>query len=197
MRTFLAVTPDAAARAGLAALLADVERVAAGESSALRWSRAENVHLTLHFLGDVDAAQKTKLRAQLVEPVAIPPFDVTLGEFGTFPPSRPPRVFWVALDEGRDEMVAVQRELGGRLRAAGFAPDDRPFAPHLTLARVRDGAQLRARKAAERLTEVRIPRVRWRVDHVTLYHSDLSGPAPRYDAVQQIALRVSGRPPSS
>jgi 2'-5' RNA ligase len=39
--------------------------------------------------------------------------------------------------------------------------------------------------------------VRWRVDHVTLYHSDLSGPAPRYDAVQQIALRVSGRPPSS
>jgi 2'-5' RNA ligase len=195
VRSFLAVTPDDAARAGLAALLADVERLAAGESSALRWSRAANIHLTLHFLGDVDTAREASLRAQLVEPVAIPPFDVTLGEIGTFPPSRPPKVLWVALDEGRDEMVAVHRELGRRLRAAAFAPEDRPFAPHLTLARVRDGAQHRARQVARRLTGIPIARVRWRVDHVTLYHSDLSGPAPRYDAVQQVALRVSGRTP--
>jgi 2'-5' RNA ligase len=191
MRSFLAVTPDDAARAGLAALLADVERVAAGESSALRWSRAANVHLTLHFLGDVAPAQEAKLRAQLVEPLAIPAFDVTFGQLGTFPPARPPRVFWIALDQGCGEMVAVQRELGRRLSAAGFAPEDRPFTPHLTLARVRDGAQHRAGKVAGRLTEVQIPRVRWRVDHVTLYHSDLSGPAPRYDEVQQIALRGS------
>jgi 2'-5' RNA ligase len=100
-------------------------------------------------------------------------------------------VFWIALDQGRGEMVAVQRELGRRLSAAGFAPEDRPFTPHLTLARVRDGAQHRARKVAERLIAVQIPRVRWRVDHVTLYHSDLSGPAPRYEAAQHVGLRAS------
>jgi 2'-5' RNA ligase len=188
MRSFLAITPDEETRFALAALLADVERVAAGESSALRWTRAANVHLTLHFLGDVDAAQEATLRPQLVEPLAIPAFDVTLGELGTFPPARAPRVFWIAVGQGRGELVAVQRELGRRLSVAGFALEDRPFAPHLTLARVRDGAQHRARKVAERLTEVRIPPVRWRIDHVTLYHSDLSGPAPQHDAVQQIAL---------
>jgi hypothetical protein len=56
---------------------------------------------------------------------------------------------------------------------------------------VRDNEQRRARNVARRLTDVEVPRVRWRVDHVTLYHSDLSGPAPRYDAVQHVPVRGS------
>jgi RNA 2',3'-cyclic 3'-phosphodiesterase len=191
MRSFLAVSLDDPARSALAELLAGLERVAAGESSALRWSRAANIHLTLHFLGDVDPPREAALRVQLEAPLATPPFDITLGQLGTFPPARPPRVFWAAVDEGRDEMIAIHAELGRRLNAAGIALEGRPFTPHLTLARARDSEQRRARKVAQRLTHVQVPRVRWRVDHVTLYHSDLSGPAPRYDAVQHVSLRGS------
>src|SRR5262245_53105353 len=192
MRSFLAITPDAVARTGLSDLLAGMERVAASESSALRWSRAANVHLTLHFLGDIDGPHEVRLRSELEPPLAVAPFDVKLGQLGTFPPARPPRVFWVSIDEGRDEMTAIHAELGRRLKAAGVAIESRPFSPHLTLARVRDHEQRRARNLAQRLTDVPVPRVRWRVDHVTLYHSDLSGPAPRYEAVQHVLLRGSG-----
>jgi 2'-5' RNA ligase len=191
MRSFLAITPDDEARSALATLLVDVERVAAGESAALRWSRAANVHLTVHFLGNLSEAQTASVRSQLEAALAIAPFDATFGHLGTFPQSRPPKVFWVAIDQGRDEMIAIHAELGRRLKAAGIAVEDRPFTPHVTLARVRDGEQNRARKIAQRLTDLRVPRVRWRVDHVTLYHSDLSGPAPRYEAVQQVPLRGS------
>lgn len=195
MRSFLAITPDDAARSGLAELLAGLERVAASESPALRWSRAASIHLTLHFLGDVDETREATLSVQLEEPLATPPFDVTLGQLGTFPPGRPPRVFWVAVDQGRDEMIAIHAELGRRLKTAGLALEGRPFTPHLTLARVRDGELGRARKVTQRLTRVQVPPLRWHVDRVTLYHSDLSGPAPRYDAVKHVPLRgsASGR----
>ena len=103
-------------------------------------------------------------------------------------------MFWVSIEEGRDETTAIHGELARRLNAAGIAIESRPFSPHLTLARVRDNEQRRARNVAHRLTDVQMPRVRWRVDHVTLYHSDLSGPAPRYEAVQQVLLRGSGDP---
>jgi RNA 2',3'-cyclic 3'-phosphodiesterase len=100
-------------------------------------------------------------------------------------------VFWVSLEDGRDEMTAIHGELGRRLNAAGIAIESRPFSPHLTLARVRDNEQRRARNVAQRLTDVQVPRIRWRVDQVTLYHSDLSGSAPRYEAVHHVPLRGS------
>ncbi len=176
---------------GLGKLLGDFERVAADESTALRWSRAGNIHLTLHFLGDLDEARETAVRAQLDEPLATDPFDVTLGELGLFPPSGRPRVFWVAVEHGRRELLAIHAELSRRLVAAGVEIETRPFAPHLTLARVRDGHHQRARRVAERLRRVTVPSIQWPVSKVVLYHSDLSGPAPRYEAVQHVPLRGS------
>ena len=178
-------------RAAFATLLSDLDRVAGNEARSLRPSRAANLHLTLHFLGNLDESREAALRSRLAEPLAAEPFDITLGEAGTFPHARAPRVFWVAVAEGREALTAIYRELGQRLTASGIAPDHRPFAPHLTLARVRDGEQPRARRIAERLPQVRVPAIRWPVTDVTLYHSDLSGPAPRYEAVQHVSLRAS------
>ena len=95
------------------------------------------------------------------------------------------------MEQGREELVAIHRELGRRLTAAGAAIEERPFTPHLTLARVRDGEQPRARRVAQRLALVPVPAIRWRLNEVTLYHSDLSGAAPRYEAVHHVALRGS------
>jgi 2'-5' RNA ligase len=126
--------------------------------------------------------------AQLGETLPVAPFDVALGHLGVFPPHGPPRVFWVAVERGREALSAIHRELGRRLTAAGVAIETRPFSPHLTLARVRDGEQARARRVAGRLGGIEVAAIGWRVDRVTLYHSDLSGPAPRYDVVRHVAL---------
>ena len=101
-------------------------------------------------------------------------------------------MFWVAVAQGSDALSEIHGELGRRLTAAGVAVEKRPFSPHLTLARVRDGEGQRARRVVERLANITVPPIRWRVHAVTLYHSDLSGPAPHYDAVRHLALR----PPS-
>lgn len=92
--------------------------------------------------------------------------------------------------EGRQELAAIHRELGGRVRASGVTIEDRPFSPHLTLARVRDAERRRVRRLPAELSRVPVSRIQWHVRDVTLYFSDLSGPAPRYDAAQRVALRL-------
>jgi RNA 2',3'-cyclic 3'-phosphodiesterase len=188
-RSFLAVTPDETARDALAGLLAAVEREAAEAGRALRFTKAANIHLTMHFLGSLDESREAAVLTQLGEILPAAPFDVELGPLGVFPPHGPPRVFWVAVERGREALSAIHRELGRRLTAAGVAIEARPFSPHLTLARVRDGEQPRARRVAERLAGIEVAAIGWRVDRVTLYHSDLSGRAPRYHAVRDVALR--------
>ena len=81
-------------------MLAAIERVAGAESSALRWSRAANIHLTLHFLGSLDEGHEANVRSHLGDALTAAPFDVMLGQLGTFPPARPPRVFWVRSGAG-------------------------------------------------------------------------------------------------
>ena len=157
---------------------------------ALRWTPAANIHLTLHFLGNLDADRQAAVRSRLEDPLATAPFDLSLGDLGTFPASGPPKILWIAVGEGRQELAAIHRELGVRLRASGLPIEDRPFSPHLTLARVRDAERRRVRRLPAELRRVPISRIQWHVGDVTLYFSDLSGPAPKYDAVQRVALRL-------
>ena len=184
------MAPDDVARAALGSIPGEIERAAPDAARALRWTPVPNIHLTLHFLGDLDDAQQAAIRSQLNDPVAVAPFDLTLGELGTFPPSGPPRILWIAVHDGRQQLIAIHQELAVRVRAAGLQVEDRPFSPHLTLGRVRDAERQRARRLASGLNRVQIPPVTWHVGDVTLYYSDLSGPAPRYEAVQRVALRL-------
>jgi RNA 2',3'-cyclic 3'-phosphodiesterase len=162
--------------------------VAGDDLQALRLSRADNIHLTIHFLGNLDDDLEAAVMAGLPAAFQMPPFEIALGRLGAFPNARAPRVVWVDVNGGREELTSIHRELGTHLAAAGVALEARPFTPHLTLARVRVGQERRARRMTERLPEVQVPAVRWRVDGIKRFHSDLSGPAPRYDAVQHVAL---------
>jgi 2'-5' RNA ligase len=184
------VAPDDAARAALESLLGEIGHAVPDAARALRWTPVPNIHLTLHFLGNLDDARQAAIRSQLNDPVAIAPFELTLGELGTFPPSGPPRILWIAVRDGRQQLIAIHHDLGVRVRTAGLHVEDRPFSPHLTLARVRDAERHGARRLASGLNRVQIPRIEWHVRDVTLYYSDLSGPAPRYEAVQHVALRL-------
>jgi RNA 2',3'-cyclic 3'-phosphodiesterase len=174
----------------LESLLGEIERILPDAAPALRWIPVANIHLTLHFLGNLDAARQVAVRSQLADPLATAPFDLSLGDLGTFPPSGPPRILWIAVRDGRQELAAIHGELGMRLRASGVTIEDRPFSPHFTLARVRDAERRRVRRLPAELGRVPVSRVQWHVRDVALYFSDLSGPAPRYDAVQRIALRL-------
>ena len=168
-RLFVAVFPppgvQAAAHAIGAALRSDRDGVA--------WVRSANLHFTLRFLGDVDAAGAARIAAAAHHAAgARAAFECALGRPGAFPDARRARVIWLGLSAGGDALVALARELESSLRRHGFAAADRPFQPHLTLGRARgDGGDWSARFAARDMPE---EGARFRVDRIAVVASRLA-----------------------
>ncbi|HSR67863.1 MAG TPA: RNA 2',3'-cyclic phosphodiesterase [Acidobacteriota bacterium] len=102
-----------------------------------RFSAASSIHLTLKFLGDVEAERIDLLAAQIKGAASVhPPFSLRLGTLGVFPDRRRPRVLWRGL-RGIAPLLELQRGISAILAQEGFEPEKRPYAPHLTLARLR------------------------------------------------------------
>ena len=136
VRAFIALELQAEMRAALGRLMAEMRHRFAG----LRWVRPEGVHLTLRFLGDTSPSQVDGLRERLGAAAAgCPRAEVSVGGLGLFPERGSPRVLWLGL--GLPEpMIALQTACEAAAVAVGFAPETRPFSPHLTLGRWRDRA---------------------------------------------------------
>jgi 2'-5' RNA ligase len=184
MRLFLAFDVDPIVQNAAAAWVSGVKHhLDAGHAAGLRFAPLDALHVTLHFLGNVDPAAVETLRAALAPPLAIPPFEASLEDVGAFPPRGAPRVLWAGLSSGREQAVAVHAALMPRLREAGVLPafEPRGYLPHLTLARIRPGSA-QGRTVLRLLEAVAPPRATWTIDHVTLYESDLSGNRARYAA---------------
>lgn len=191
---FLAVDTDTRARAAVAATTAALQHALGHRSNVLRWTRPENAHITLHFLGEIAAERTEELRACLGDRLERPRFTASLGALGTFPPRSTPKTVWVSIARGATEVGGLHGDLKARLSAFGIAADPRPFSPHLTLARVRDSERRRAGGIAMLISNVVVPAVEWEIDRVTLYESDLSGPVPRYTVAHQVMLAPLAEP---
>ena len=99
----------------------------------------EGIHLTLKFLGNVPEpklADIVKVMEQSSQGVA--PFPLQITEVGAFPDMRRPRVIWVGIKGELDKLIGWQQRLDKGLVPLGFPKEERPFTPHLTLARVRE-----------------------------------------------------------
>ena len=188
MRLFLAVDLDAATRRAAAAVI-DVLIQALGKSSdsrSVKWVASDKMHLTLHFLGEVSAADAAPLREALRTPLRTNVFEVRFGAVGAFPPSGSPRVIWIDVVVGGEALAHLHDELGVRLRALRFETESRPYRPHLTIGRFRVPGRANVRRV---LTQTPTPDVGGcPVDHVTLYQSQLSSRGPAYVALERTAL---------
>lgn len=99
-----------------------------------KWSHPRDYHITLQFLGDTPAARHEALQAALRE-ARVKPFSLALNGAGTFGPPSAPRVLWAAVGGDLEALTALHREIVKATRPIGFEPEDRPYAPHITLAR--------------------------------------------------------------
>jgi RNA 2',3'-cyclic 3'-phosphodiesterase len=187
-RLFVAVALDPALAAALAPLFMALQRrIAAGAPRArLTWVEPGRVHLTLRFIGEVDGTAAAVIQAALAPPLTVAPFEMTISGLGVFPPRGAPRVVWARISEGQASLHDAASEVNARLRSAGLAGEDRPFAPHLTLARIRVPAGLRPDALFEGFEGEVIGRQR--VDAITLVESTLSPRGPSYRSVQQTPL---------
>jgi RNA 2',3'-cyclic 3'-phosphodiesterase len=103
-----------------------------------KWIEAENMHITLRFVGDIDGRTADDF-ASLLEGIQAKPFALSIEGVGAFG-GREPRVLWAGVTAGK-ELDALYRAHERAARAAGLEPDARDFKAHVTLARMRRARQ--------------------------------------------------------
>ncbi|MFW9830868.1 MAG: RNA 2',3'-cyclic phosphodiesterase [Candidatus Thorarchaeota archaeon] len=134
IRCFIAVEVDDAA---VMKRLIHTQKELLSSGAKLKLVSSENLHFTLHFLGNIDEGRIGELD-ELLHQVKGSPFELELVGTGCFRPQRP-RVIWIGCTNGAEQMIQHQRFLGHRLREHGFPFEKRKYSPHLTIARVRSG----------------------------------------------------------
>ncbi len=179
IRLFVAIELPASVRRRLA----DVANELRGMGlERLRWARTENIHITLKFLGETPAERQPQIEDALrtaAEGVAF--HELTLGELGKFGGRQNPRVLWVDVRGDVEALKALQKRVDARIAALGFPADERPFAAHLTLARVpQDIAKKVARPLTEAIDAVKVPDPPIPVREVVLMRSELRREGPIY-----------------
>jgi len=183
MRIFIAVEIDEAVRRRAAqlskALASALER--GGERRTVGWVAPQNLHLTLRFLGEVDAPAAEAVQSRLAAPFHTPAFEVGLSGLGAFPQAGPPRVIWLGISNGSAGLSDLSREVDARLDGLGFPKEERGFHAHLTLGRVKGpiGRRLPDAIAAAGAADAG----RCFVDHVTLFESRLSPSGATYRVI--------------
>ena len=187
LRLFIAVELPANVRQRLADVADELRGMGLER---LRWVRPENIHITLKFLGETPAERRPQIEDALraaAEGVAT--HELTLGELGKFGGRQNPRVLWVDLRGEVDALKALHKRVDARIAPLGFPSDERPFAAHLTLARVpQDLAKKVARSLAEAIEAVKVPDLPIPVREVVLMRSELRRQGPVYTRLCGVEL---------
>jgi len=136
IRTFVAIELPGAVRDRLG----EVSRSLAHMGPRIRWVRPHSLHITLKFIGDVDASRIPEL-VEVVGRVssAHDPFQLATTEVGGFPSVSKARVVWVGLRGHLESLARLQRDVEASLAQLEIPRDRRPFSPHVTLGRARRG----------------------------------------------------------
>ena len=186
LRTFLAIDLPSVLHSAIGQNIRAVQR----ELPGLSWSKTENLHINLKFLGETTESQIDQIR-RAVEPAVshVSPFVIELKGFGVFPDHRSPRVLWIGLGGALDSLTALADCVGRAVVPLGFPQEDRPFRPHLTVARVKkDHREVgRVLGALGVLTDP-FPCGPLPVDRVTLFKSDLRQTGPIYTKLWDVSL---------
>jgi 2'-5' RNA ligase len=159
--------------------------------SLVRWVPAENMHLTLKFLGDV-APSNVEFLMQMLrqEAEAVPCFNIHLTGLGSFPSLKRPRVIYIGI-QAPPATDALQRGIESASRRLGYESEERPFSAHLTLGRVKQNVtatdQQKIRRAIES-TQVDLLGSA-RVDSVHLYKSELKPSGSVYTRLYSAPLK--------
>ncbi|HEY8807116.1 MAG TPA: RNA 2',3'-cyclic phosphodiesterase [Candidatus Limnocylindria bacterium] len=157
---------------------------------ALKRVRPELMHVTLAFLGSTPDERLDEVTAAARAAAAgAGAFDLVFAGVGRFPASGRPKVVWLGIGEGQEPLAELAARVTDELRRRTLMFDDRPFAPHLTLARLRvEASGPEAQTVAAAADEVTVPELRTRVERIVVVESVLSPKGPRHTARALVPL---------
>jgi 2'-5' RNA ligase len=140
IRAFLALDPPEEILREIGRVQKRLQKLIRGD---IRWVQPEGIHLTLKFFGYIPENAVEKIAA-VVEKAAAGalPFSLALGGAGVFPDPHRPRVLWFGMSGDVPRLLGFQQGLETELGMIGFPEEERPFRPHLTLARIKSAKGL-------------------------------------------------------
>lgn len=153
------------------------------DPSHVRWVRMDGLHLTLRFLGATTDEQAKAISSVLTEiGSATSPIDIVLAGAGAYPSPSRPRALWLGLAQGQDGLTVIADALSRALVRFGWPAEDRPYRPHLTLART-DGVSTGPATAGHLTAAAADLRVGFTAHEIALMES-LTGRGPaRYESL--------------
>lgn len=164
--------------------LSAVQKLLIETGADLRLVAPQNIHITIRFLGGINPAMVEKVY-EAMKTVKFRPFIVQIRGLGVFPNINYPRVVWAGMTDGVEQLKSIFLQLEPKIRALGFEADAYGFSPHLTIARVKSGAN------KQRLAELVTNRKDYefgiiKADCLRLKKSQLSPKGPTYSTLKEV-----------
>ena len=191
VRSFIAIELPDELKLGLAQLEA---RLKMSKQPWVKWVNPYSIHLTLKFLGSIAVDRISEITGAVEEAIqGIPPFHLEAKDLGVFPNLRRVQVAWVGIRGEVDKLSQLQQHLESKLARLGFAPERRPFTPHLTLARLRNRASLDERQSFGQLIATTRFEATYtiKVDAISLMRSQLTREGAIYSRISSVGLDKS------
>ena len=163
------------------------------EVDAVRWARAETLHITLHFFGAITDERVAAALAAL-QPVltASSPFEVAIDRLGSFPERGRPRVLWLGSSRESAALHALAGSVRHRLRQSAFQVDERPFHAHVTLGRPRESWPREARAAWDEARSLGVAPETFVADRAVLFESVTGREAAVYVERAEVRFASAG-----
>ena len=188
IRSFIAIELPEEVKKGLARLRKELER---DEHRFVKWVDPGGIHLTLKFLGNIPFKQVTEITKAMEKAAqGISPFHLEISSLGAFPNLRQVRVFWIGIGGEVDKLSQLQQNIDSELATLSFAKEERSFVPHLTLARIREGASPLERRSFGELVNSTIFEDKYyvEVEAISLMRSQLTPTGALYNRMSVVGL---------
>jgi 2'-5' RNA ligase len=187
IRVFLGVNLDLRTTRRVADVQKRLHEAMGEKAKELRWVPPTNLHVTLKFLGAIDAplvnAIRDALRANLASRRS---FRVRARGLGAFPDVASPKVVWLGVDDDSGSLAALAGEIDEKLLGIGFEKEKRRFHAHVTLARVKSSEGLGLEEAFAALGPAECGESQ--ITDVVVYRSDNVRSGVEYQALERLAL---------
>lgn len=153
----------------------------------VKWISAENMHLTLKFLGKTRESVIARIAEALGKKMSsYSPFYITISHVGCFPDRRRPRILWIGVDQ-TEVMKKLHSDIEREMEQFGFTAENRAFHAHITIGRIR--SQRRVRPVIRKLDEYASHNCgTYEVRNISLIKSELNPAGPRYETLAEIPL---------
>jgi len=163
---------------------------------AVRWTKPEQFHLTLRFLGDVSSERVEDLRESVRAVCAgVPVLSLCACGVGFFPNARSPRVVWIGIGDHENRLMDLQRKIESAIRPFTQEPGGEHFAGHVTLGRFKQVNQLRINELTGRVEAMKDRMFgEWIAHEIEIVRSELSATGPRYNPLATIRLGMEIAP---